>query len=297
MKASIKKNIFNPSFQRSPSPAEKSGFYFCMANSGNIVKAKCDKDFTTIFNSVLRDERISLRARGLLAYIISLPSDWVIQKSYLDSQIFPDVKRLNENGKRVQGEKREGRDAVFSAFNELVEFGYIQAVRKVNPESGRSEGFDYIVYSYPIIENRVSDYPISENQVSEEPQLTKEIVLQKKESNKKEIYKEKIIENARTFYKTELEQNSGHQHIEGYKQVANFIFLKNPFGKPIVGILSLENQLKFSDYLKILDKNEYNITGILDMLANMANTPSYTKGKVSLFLTLNNWINREKKKK
>lgn len=113
----------------------------------------------------------------------------------------------------------------------------------------------------------------------------------------KEIYKEKIIETTRTFYKTEIEQNSGHQHIEGYKQVANFIFLKNPFGKPIVGILSLENQLKFSDYLKILDKNEYNVTGILDMLANMANTPSYTKGKVSLFLTLNNWINREKKKK
>lgn len=161
-----------------------------MANSGNIVKAKCDKDFTTLFNSVLRDDRISLRARGLLSYIISLPSDWVIQKSYLDSQIFPNVERTNEKGVRVQGEKREGRDAVFSAFNELVDFGYIQAIRKINPENGRSEGFDYIVYSYPVIQNRVTDNPISATQISEEPQLTKEIELQKKDTTKENIIKD-----------------------------------------------------------------------------------------------------------
>ncbi len=38
VKASIKKNIFNPSFQRSPSPVEKSGFYFCMESKYFIRK-------------------------------------------------------------------------------------------------------------------------------------------------------------------------------------------------------------------------------------------------------------------
>lgn len=158
-----------------------------MANSGNIVKARCNFNFTTVYNDVIRDERLSLRARGLLIYLISLPDDWVIHKSYLDKQIFPDVDRVDENGVRLKGEKREGRDAVFSAFDELVFWGYILVVKKINANNGRLEGFDYVVYNSNQADNRKTENPISDFPIMGNPQLTKEIVKGLNSKQNKEI--------------------------------------------------------------------------------------------------------------
>ena len=155
-----------------------------MANSGNIVKAKCELDFTIIYNNVIRDERLSLRARGLLIYISSLPPDWVIHKSYLDKQIFPDVGRVNESGVRLKGEKREGRDAVFSAFEELVSYGYIRVEKKLNPDNGRLEGYEYVVYNSSQTDNRKTENPITDFPITANPQLTKEIVYELKKEQK-----------------------------------------------------------------------------------------------------------------
>ncbi len=189
------------------------------------------------------------------------------------------------------------KDTIYRRFNKLCELGIL---KKYSQNKEASKSFYAITKKFDSLYSSTKEYIGKESDPTEKnpmPPTEKNPMYHNTNYNhNKEIYKEKIIETARTFYKSEIEQNNGHKHIEGYKQIANFIFLKNPFGKPIFEILSLENQILFSDYLKILEKNEYNVIGILDMLANMANTPSYTKGKKSLFLTLNNWINREKKK-
>ena len=46
-----------------------------------------DKNYTTINNTGLKDKRLSWKAKGILAYILTLPDDWVfIERNYLGMQ-------------------------------------------------------------------------------------------------------------------------------------------------------------------------------------------------------------------
>jgi len=73
-----------------------------------IVRKEEHKDnYSVIDNEYLRRGNMSLRAMGLLTYLLHLPDDWVIHKSEVQSH-FP-----------------EGRGAFNTAFDELVDKGYI----------------------------------------------------------------------------------------------------------------------------------------------------------------------------
>lgn len=79
-----------------------------------------ERDFTIIRNEALRDERLSYRARGILAYVLSQPPDW----------------RGSAEEIANAAPKGEGRDAVRRALRELEEAGYLIRV-KVRDENGR----------------------------------------------------------------------------------------------------------------------------------------------------------------
>ena len=138
---------------------------------------------------------MSLKAKGLLCLLLSLPPDWIIYKTQL-SQFSSD-----------------GRDATTCAFNELVEMGYITSVKLVN-EKGQKMGYDYIVYdeipygdSYkPITEN-----PFTENPFTENPSLLNTNILNKKIQNKK------INNNIRSNTSSGNYENIifGNEYVEG----------------------------------------------------------------------------------
>jgi hypothetical protein len=116
-------------------------------NTGLIVKSRMEVPFAQIPNKVLRDPSLSLKAKGLLSILLSLPSDWSIYKTQLPSF------------------SKDGRDATTGAFDELVDAGYIVVIRRHNSK-GQFAGNDYVVYSEPatpITENPLSDKPISDN--------------------------------------------------------------------------------------------------------------------------------------
>lgn len=96
-----------------------------------VVKKKTD--YTVISNVFLKDERLSLKSKGLLAYIMSLPNDWVLY-----------VTELSKHHK-------DGSSAIYSAFKELIELGYVK--RKRERVDGKLGGVDYIVSETPILEN------------------------------------------------------------------------------------------------------------------------------------------------
>lgn len=68
--------------------------------------------FTTIDRETLNDERLSFRARGILAWLLDKPDDW----------------RCNAD--EIAAQTTEGRDAVRTALRELMALDYIRRTRE-----------------------------------------------------------------------------------------------------------------------------------------------------------------------
>jgi len=83
-----------------------------------------DVGFAQIKNEVLSDPNLSLKAKGLFAYLYSKPNDW------------------NFSGERIVKESLEGRKAIYSGLKELEENGYL--IRSKQPD-GRVDY--YITYN------------------------------------------------------------------------------------------------------------------------------------------------------
>ena len=93
-----------------------------------LPPSKLKSDFTQISNAVLLDERLSFKARGILALLLSRPADWRI---YL--------------GEISERSSKDGKKAVQFGFKELVEMGYLVLTAFINPKSGQFEGKGYAI--------------------------------------------------------------------------------------------------------------------------------------------------------
>ena len=79
------------------------------------MKNKNDSiSFAKIPNTVLHDKRLSLRAKGIFAYMESKPNDW------------------NFSHKRIAIENNDGKKSVLSAMKELEKFGYLERTKFKN---------------------------------------------------------------------------------------------------------------------------------------------------------------------
>jgi len=76
-------------------------------------------NFSVLSNAVLNDDRLSFRARGVLAWLLSKPADWRVRSEAIAGQ-----------------SPTEGREAIRTAMRELVELGYLIR-EKVQDEQGR----------------------------------------------------------------------------------------------------------------------------------------------------------------
>jgi len=95
-----------------------------------VIRVEHNSNYTTMSNRHLRDERLSLRAIGLMSKMLSLPEDW----DYTVKGLCAIVK--------------EGREAVRKALMELEAAGYL--VREQGRSSGGNfAGNDYTLYEEP----------------------------------------------------------------------------------------------------------------------------------------------------
>ncbi len=144
-----------------------------------VFRVERNTGYTVMSNHHLRNKELSLKAKGLLSQMLSLPEDWdytLAGLSYIN---------------------RESIDAIRTAVWELEKAGYITR-RQGRDEKGKMTAIEYTIYEQPqpsaldcpVLKNPTADNPILENPTADNPtsenpmQLNKDI--QKTDLSKKE---------------------------------------------------------------------------------------------------------------
>ena len=116
-----------------------------------VYRVEKTHDYTVMANHHLRDERLSLKAKGLLSMLLSLPDDWEISIRGLASIV------------------TDGVGAVQTGINELIEAGYIVR-RRQHADTGAFAGFEYIIHEVPpCTENPYTANPYTANPYTGKP--------------------------------------------------------------------------------------------------------------------------------
>ena len=96
-----------------------------------VFRVERTQNYTVMSNYHLRDKRLSLKSKGLLSQMLSLPEDWDYTLSGLA--------RINA----------EGKDAIRAAVVELEQARYIQRRQRID-KAGKFSGNEYIIRECPV---------------------------------------------------------------------------------------------------------------------------------------------------
>ena len=127
-----------------------------------VFRVQKTKNYTVMSNAHLKDRNLSLKAKGLLSVMLSLPDDWDYSIDGLVSI------------------SKENKTAIQAALKELEQQKYLVRTR-IQDEHGR---FDYI---YDIYEQPQPENPSTVNPSTEEPQTENQPQLITKELNTKKL--------------------------------------------------------------------------------------------------------------
>ena len=145
-----------------------------------VFRVERNTGYTVMSNHHLRNKELSLKAKGLLSQMLSLPEDW--------DYTLAGLSHIN----------REKIDAIREAVKELEKAGYIVRSRE-RDEKGRLRGADYVIYEQPqpkepeaatsseqpptsdlpTLENPTLDNPTQEKPTLEKPTLENPTQLNK----------------------------------------------------------------------------------------------------------------------
>ena len=131
-----------------------------------VFRVEKNKGYTVMSNHHLRNKELSLKAKGLLSQMLSLPEDW--------DYTLAGLSLIN----------REKIDAIREAVRELENAGYIQRSRE-RDEKGCLRGTTYVIYEQPpkldlpTLEKPTLDNPTLEKPMLEKPTLENPTQLNK----------------------------------------------------------------------------------------------------------------------
>lgn len=121
-----------------------------------IRSPRPESHFSIFSNAIIRDTRLSYKARGILLDLLSRPDNWRISAEALASM------------------GKDGRDAIMSGLKELRDLGYITTHRKQDEKGLWTT--ESIVYDYPKL-----GFPSSDNPNSDNPPVIEETIKKNRE--------------------------------------------------------------------------------------------------------------------
>ena len=195
----------------------------------SVVRVHKTSNFTVMSNYHFKEKQMSLKAKGLLSLMLSLPDDWNYSISGL-------VKL-----------SKDGKDSVMSALAELEEFGYLVRNRTTN-EKGQFSGIEYNIYEQPqrdlpSEDLQKADYQQEENTKAENPpQLNTKLTNNLNNKELKQANKDIANQFDISIYKEIL---SHIKDIELKGLLVDFIEARYTMGAPITkrGLAMLINRL------------------------------------------------------
>ena len=136
-----------------------------------VLRKEKRNSYTVIDNEIFKDNTLSMKAKGLLCQMLSLPDEWNYSIAGLTTLV------------------SDGESAVRSALKELKEAGYFR--REQVRKDGKIAKIEYVISEYKNCENLVVDFPQQENLKQEnQAQLITNNNKVTNLSSKKEIYTE-----------------------------------------------------------------------------------------------------------
>ena len=115
-----------------------------------VFRVEKTKDFTVMSNFHLRDVELSLKAKGLLSLMLSLPEDW------------------DYTTKGLACICKDGVDSITSALKELENHGYLTRQR-TRYENGRLGDITYTIHEKPVGQKEKEELPEQEKPKQEKP--------------------------------------------------------------------------------------------------------------------------------
>lgn len=104
-----------------------------------VFRVDKTRDYVVMSNYHLRDKNLTLKAKGLLSWMLSNTDGWDYSVS------------------GIVGIMKENRDAINSALTELEDYGYLTR-RKIR-DGGKFGGVEYLITEKPFTENPTTENP------------------------------------------------------------------------------------------------------------------------------------------
>ena len=141
-----------------------------------VFRVEHNSGYTVMSNHHLRNKELTLKAKGLLSQMLSLPEDW--------DYTLAGLSHIN----------RESIDAIRTAVWELEKAGYILR-RQGRDEKGKMTAIEYTIYEQPqpMLENPIPGKPMLENPTTDNPTSENPTQLNKDRSRTNLSKKEKSI--------------------------------------------------------------------------------------------------------
>ena len=141
-----------------------------------VFRVERNSGYTVMSNHHLRNKELTLKAKGLLSQMLSLPEDW--------NYTLAGLSHIN----------RESIDAIRTAVWELEKAGYILR-RQGRDEKGKMTAIEYTIYEQPqpMLENPIPGKPMLENPTTDNPTSENPTQLNKDRSRTNLSKKEKSI--------------------------------------------------------------------------------------------------------
>lgn len=192
----------------------------------SVFRVEKTSDYTVMCNHHLKNRALSLKAKGLLSLMLSLPDDW------------------DYTLKGLAHISLESIDAIRKAIGELENEGYITRSRE-RDEQGKLRGTEYIIREQPISEKPTLENPTLDNPILEKPTLGKPTL-----ENPTQLNNNKLNKNKPSTYE-EITQSNQSKETEELTEILTRCELEDFEEKTAQMLESAVRVLYYKQHIKL----------------------------------------------